>query len=136
MRVWEEESPPWPPRRSPQREQNARPEGAEEPAPGEPAGTRAETPAPHPQPASLCSPAPGGASPSHPARGRPLPRCPPGCPRRSRGASSCCCRISRAGAAAAGCRAGGFPGAAAAGASRVPTPVPRPPDPAPRPWRL
>lgn len=99
-------------------------------------GDKGRDAAPHPQPSSLCSPSPGGTSPSPHALGRPLPRRPPGCPRRFRGASSCSCRISRAGALAAGCRAGGFPGAAAAGASPVPTPVPRPPDPAPRPLRL
>lgn len=101
-----------------------------EPAPREPAGTRAGTPAPHPQPPSLRSPLPGGASPSAHSRPASVPL-PPGCPRRSRGASSCCCRISRAGAAAAGRRAGGLPGAAAAGDSRVPTPAPRCPTPLP-----
>ncbi|XDA79996.1 hypothetical protein R6Z07F_009988 [Ovis aries] len=105
--------------------------GAQEPEPRSPRGQgqrpRSPPPALVPRP-----PAPPGSSacvpPAHP--GRPPPRRPAGCPRRPRGASSCSCRRGRAGAAAAGRRAGGFPGAAAAGASRrAPAPAPRRRDP-------
>lgn len=117
----------------PQRERNARPESRRAGAQGARGDKGRDTRSPPPALVPRLSFARGNL-PVPP--GRPLPRCPPGCPRRSRGASSCSCRISRAGAAAGGHRAGGFPGAAAARASPVPTPVPRPPDPAPRPRRL
>lgn len=103
---------------------HARPERAAEPAPAEPAGTRAETPAPHPPPSSLGSPSPGGNLPT------PAGLCPaalldvPGALARPppAAAASVALVLRPAGVERAGSR-----GLAAARASPVPTPAPGPP---------